>query len=186
MTNDEALLIAEEKMQKSEEHLVHEFAGVRTGKASPALVENLQVEAYGSQMRLRDMAGITVPEPRQLLIQPWDMSVIVHIEKAIQRSNLGLNPMTEGKSIRLIMPELSEERRKEFQKVAKKMAEDARVAVRQVRREAIENLKKANKAGEITEDDLSLGEKDIQKLTDRFTGKIDEHLAKKEKEIMTV
>ena len=186
MTNDEALLIAEEKMQKSEEHLVHEFAGVRTGKASPALVENLSVDAYGSQMRLRDMAGISIPEPRQLLIQPWDATLLVHIEKAIQRSNLGLNPMVEGKMIRLVMPELSGERRTEFQKIARKMSEDCRVAVRQIRREAIENLKKANKNGEITEDDLTHGEKDIQKLTDKYTGKIDELLGRKEKEIMTV
>jgi ribosome recycling factor len=186
MTADEILLAAEEKMMKTEEIVQHEFAGVRTGKASPALVENIQVEAYGSLLRIRELAGITTPEPRMILIQPWDASTIHPIEKAIQRSNLGLNPAVDKKFIRIVLPELSEERRVEFTKVVRKMAEDGRVAIRHVRRDAIEQLKKETKAGYITEDDLERAEKDVQKLTDRYIAKIDEHLARKEKDIMTV
>lgn len=186
MAIDDTLLKAEEKMQKTVEYVTHEFAGVRTGKASTGLVENISVEAYGSQMRLRELAGITIPEPRQILIQPWDAGTVSPIEKAIQKSNLGLNPSVEGKNIRLLIPELSEERRQEFLKVAKKMAEDGRVAIRQIRREAIEHLKKDTKAGDITEDDLAHAEKEVQKLTDQYIEKINEHLNVKEKEIMTV
>jgi len=186
MTIEEILFEAEEKMQKTEEVVVHEFSGVRTGKASAALVENMQVEVYGSQMRIRELAGITPPESRVILIQPWDASTIGPIEKAIQKSNLGINPVVDGKNIRIVLPELSTERREEFTKVVKKMAEDGRVAVRHVRREAMERLKKDAKQGDITEDELSHSEKEVQKLTDRFVEKIDQHVAHKEKEIMTV
>jgi len=186
MTIEEILFEAEEKMQKTEEVVVHEFSGVRTGKASAALVENMQVEVYGSQMRIRELAGITTPESRVILIQPWDASTIGPIEKAIQKSNLGINPVVDGKNIRIVLPELSTERREEFTKVVKKMAEDGRVAVRHVRREAMERLKKDAKQGDITEDELSHSEKEVQKLTDRFVEKIDQHVAHKEKEIMTV
>jgi ribosome recycling factor len=186
MPVDDILLAAEEKMIKTEEVVQHEFAGVRTGKASPALVENILAEVYGSQMRIRELAGITTPEPRMLLIQPWDAGSVHPIEKAIQKANLGLNPSVQGKSIRIFMPELSQERRQEFVKVVKKMAEDGRVAVRHIRRDAIEHLKKEAKEGQITEDDLQHGEKEVQKLTDQYIAKIDEHLARKEKDIMTV
>lgn len=186
MPVDDILLEAEEKMIKTEEVVVHEFTSVRTGKASPALVENILVEVYGSQMRIRELAGITTPESRMLLIQPWDVGSTTPIEKAIQKANLGLNPSVQGKVIRIILPDLSQERRQEFVKIAHKMAEAGRVAVRHVRRDAIEHLKKESKDGKIGEDDLEHGEKEVQKLTDQYIAKIDAHLAHKEKEITTV
>ncbi len=186
MALETILLEAEEKMQKSEDVVVHEFSGIRTGRASAGLVENIQVEVYGSHMRIRELAGITIPEPRMLLIQPWDASTVHPIEKAIQKSNLGLNPAVDKKCIRIVLPELSTERRHEFMKVVKKMAEDGRVAVRHVRRDAIEAMKKDEKSGGVTEDELESSEKEVQKLTDQFVAKIDGHLAHKEKEIMTV
>ena len=153
---------AEEKMIKTEQVVANEFAGVRTGKASPSFVENVQVEVYGSMMRLREVASITTPEPRQLLIQPWDAGVTQAIEKAIQKSNLGLSPATQGKVIRITFPELSAERRQEFVKITKKMAEDGRVAVRHVRRDAMEELKKSVKASETSEEAQEKAEKEIQ------------------------
>jgi len=173
-------------MQKTENVVQHEFTGVRTGKASPALVENIIVEVYGSQMRVRELAGITTPEHRMLVIQPWDANTLHPIEKAIQKSNLGLNPAIDKKIIRLVFPELSQERRQEFVKIARKMAEDGRVALRHVRREALEQLKKQEKAGGVTEDQIEQAEKEVQKLTDQYSAKIDAHLTSKEKEIMTV
>jgi ribosome recycling factor len=186
MTPDDILLEAEDKMEKTEKVVVNEFAGVRTGKASAALVENIMVEVYGSQMRIRELAGITTPEPRQLVIQPWDATSVHPIEKAIQKANLGLNPAVQGKIIRISFPELSQERRQEFVKITKKMAEDGRVAVRHVRRDAMEQLKKHAHDSGITEDEEKQAEKDLQKLTDDYIAKIDQHLVHKEKEIMTV
>jgi ribosome recycling factor len=186
MALDDILLEAEEKMIKTEQVVQHEFAGVRTSKASPALIENIVAEVYGSQMRIRELAGITTPEPRMLVVQPWDASTIHPIEKAIQKSNLGLNPAVQGKIIRIIMPELSEERRQEFVRVVRKMAEDGRVAVRHVRRDSMEALKKESKAGGVSEEDVEKAEKEIQKLTDQYIGKVDTLLSNKEKEIMTV
>jgi len=186
MALDDFLLEAEDKMNKTELVVVNEFAGVRTGKASPALVENILVEVYGSQMRIRELAGITTPEPRTLTIQPWDMNSLHPIEKAIQKSNLGLTPSIQGKAIRIFFPELSQERRQEFVKIVKKMAEDGRVAIRHVRRDAMEQLKKHGHDSGTTEDEVKHAEKEIQKLTDDYIGKIDQHLAHKEKEIMTV
>jgi ribosome recycling factor len=186
MALDDILLEAEEKMLKTEEVVQHEFSGVRTGKASPGLVENILVDVYGSQMRIRELAGITTPEPRMLLIQPWDAGSVSAIEKAIQKSNLGLNPMTDKKFIRIVLPELSQERRQEFIKIVKKMSEDGRVAIRHVRRDALEQLKKDGKAGGVTEDQVEAADKEVQKLTDQYIAKIDTHLAHKEKEIMTV
>ncbi len=177
---------AEEKMIKTESVVVNEFAGVRTGKASASLIENILVEVYGSQMRLRELAGITTPEPRMLVVQPWDIGGVQAIEKAIQKANLGLSPVVQGKIIRVSFPELSTERRQEFVKITHRMAEDARVAVRHVRRDAMELLKKAVKAHETSEEDQEKTEKEIQKLTDQYIGKIDTHLAHKEKEILTV
>ena len=186
MTLDDILMEAEEKMEKTEHVVVNEFAGVRTGKASASLVENILVDSYGSQMRIRELAGITTPEPRTLAIQPWDASQITAIEKAIQKANLGLSPTTQGKVIRIFFPELSQERRQEFVKIIKKMAEDGRVAIRHVRRDAMDLLKKHAHDSGVTEDQEKQAEKDVQKLTDAFTAKIDQHFAHKEKELMTV
>jgi ribosome recycling factor len=186
MTLDDFLLEAEEKMSKTEQVVINEFSGVRTGKASPALVENVMVEVYGSQMRVRELAGITTPEPRMLAIQPWDMNSLHPIEKAIQKSNLGLTPSIQGKVIRLFFPELSQERRQEFVKIVRKMAEDGRVAIRHVRRDAMEQLKKHGHDSGTTEDEAKQAEKELQKLTDEYIGKLDAHVANKEKEIMTV
>jgi ribosome recycling factor len=166
--------------------VVHEFAGVRTGKASAALVENVPVEVYGSVMRIRELAGISTPEPRLLVIQPWDMTTIHPIEKAIQKANLGMSPAVQGKVIRLAFPELSTERRQEFVKIIKKMSEDGRVAVRHVRRDALELLKKAKTTGGVGEEEIEAAEKEIQKLTDQYIAKIDAQVVTKEKEIMTV
>lgn len=186
MALDDFLLEAEDKMIKTEQVVISEFAGVRTGKASPALVENLLVEMYGSQMRIRELAGITTPEPRALTIQPWDVNSLHPIEKAIQKSNLGLNPSIHGKAIRIFFPELSEERRQEFVKVIRKMAEDGRVAIRHVRRDTMEQLKKHGHDSGTTEDEVKHAEKELQKLTDDYIAKIDQHVVHKEKEIMTV
>ena len=186
MDPDELLLETEASMEKAFEYMSHEFAAVRTGKASPALVENILVDVYGSQMRIRELAGITTPEARMLMIQPWDAGSVQPIEKAIQKSNLGLNPAVQGKFIRIVLPDLSAERRLEFVKVVHKMAENGRVAIRHVRRDAIEHLKKESKESRISEDDLEHAEKEVQKLTDQYVAKIDAHLAHKEKEILTV
>ena len=186
MALDDILLEAEEKMEKTEQVVVNEFAGVRTGKASASLVENILVESYGSQMRIRELAGITAPEPRTLAIQPWDASTITAIEKAIQKANLGLNQATQGKVIRIFFPELSQERRLEFVKIIKKMTEDGRVAIRHVRRDAMDLLKKHAHDSGVTEDEEKQAEKDLQKLTDTYIAKIDAHLVHKEKELMTV
>ena len=182
----DAMRGAKEKMEKSVTVVDHEFQSVRTGKASSTLVENIQVTAYGTKMRLRDLAGITTPESRLIVIQPFDAGNIQPIEKALAESNLGLSPMVDGKILRLVIPELSEDRRKELDRVIKKMAEEGRVAVRQVRREAIEEIKKLSKAGGIGEDEVATSEEEIQKLTNQYIQKIDELLSKKEKEIMHV
>jgi ribosome recycling factor len=186
MALDDILLEAEEKMEKTEHVVVNEFAGVRTGKASPALVENILVEVYGSNMRIRELAGITTPEPRALSIQPWDATTLHPIEKAIQKANLGLTPSIQGKVIRIFFPELSQERRQEFVKIVRKMAEDGRVAIRHVRRDAMDQLKKHAHDSGVTEDEEKQCEKDLQKLTDDYVARIDQHMAHKEKEIMTV
>jgi len=186
MALDDFLLEAEEKMLKTEQVVVNEFAGVRTGKASPGLVENILVEVYGSNMRVRELAGITTPEPRTLAITPWDANTLHPIEKAIQKSNLGLSPTIQGKVIRIFFPELSQERRQEFVKICRKMSEDGRVAIRHVRRDTMDQIKKHGHDSGTTEDEVESAEKELQKLTDSYIGKIDGHLAHKEKEIMTV
>ncbi len=186
MTLDDFLLEAEEKMSKTEQVVINEFASVRTGKASPAIVENIMVEVYGAQMRIRELAGITAPEARTLAIQPWDMASLQPIEKAIQKSNLGLTPAVQGKLIRIFFPELSGERRQEFVKIVRKMAEDARVAIRHVRRDGMDQLKKHAHDSGTTEDEVEHAEKELQKLTDDYIAKVDGHLAHKEKEITTV
>lgn len=186
MALDDILLEAEDKMIKTEEVLQREFAGVRTGKASPALVENIVAECYGSTMRIRELAGITTPEPRMIVISPWDASNVHAIEKAIQKANIGLNPSVQGKSLRLILPELSEERRRDLVKLTHKYTEDCRVAIRHVRRDALELVKKESKTGGISEEDVEHAEKEVQKLTDQYIAKLEAHLVHKEKEIMTV
>jgi ribosome recycling factor len=183
---DDILLEAEDKMIKTEHVVQNEFSGVRTGKASPALVENIQVEVYGSHMRIRELAGITTPEPRTLAIQPWDANSLHPIEKAIQKANIGLTPSGQGMAIRIFFPELSQERRQEYVKMVKNMTENARVAIRHIRRDAMEDLKKQKTAGNIPEDDEKHGEKELQKLHDQYIAKVDGHLTHKEKEIMTV
>ena len=186
MTLDDILLEAEDKMIKTEQVVANEFAGVRTGKASASLVENIVVEVYGAQMRIRELAGITTPEPRMLVLTPWDINSLHPIEKAIQKANIGLSPTIQGKVIRLAFPELSQERRQEFVKLIKKLAEDGRVAVRHVRREAMELLKKHGHDSGVSEDQEKQCEKDLQKLTDDYIAKIDAQVVHKEKEIMTV
>ena len=186
MTIDDVLLDAEEKMLKTEEHLVNQFSGVRTGKASPSLIENVMVEAYGSNMRLKELATISAPESRMLMVTPFDQSNVKAIEKAIQSSNLGLNPASQGKFIRIVLPDLSAERRQEFVKICKKMTEDGRVALRNERRQALESLKKLKNDGGVSEDAVETAEGEVQKLTDQYILKLDQHLAHKEKEILTV
>jgi len=156
MDPDEILLDTEAAMEKGFEYMQHEFSAVRTGKASPALVENIDVEAYGSSMKLKQLALITTPEPRLLVIQPFDASTTKDIEKAIKESKIGINPAVDGKIIRLPIPALSEERRKDLVKGIKQMAEEARVRVRSARREGIDAIKKGHKDGSVTEDGLGL------------------------------
>src|SRR5882757_5356231 len=186
MDPDEILLDTEATMEKGFEYMQHEFSAVRTGKASPALVENIDVEAYGSMMKLKQLALITTPEPRMLVIQPFDASTTKDIEKAIKESKLGINPSVDGKIIRLPIPALSEERRKDLVKGIKQMAEEARVRVRSSRRDGLDVLKKAQKDGKITEDALASYEKEIQKLTDGFGKKIDDAVNAKEADILKV
>ncbi len=188
MSANATLKTAEDAMKKAVEHAIHEFAAVRTGKASPTLVENVDVlvQSYGSHMKLKQLAMISTPEPRLIRIEPFDPGTIKDIEKAISSSNIGLNPSVEGKVIRLPVPELSTERRQQMVKTIKGMAEEARVRVRSARRDVLEALKKQEKDGQITEDDLRRSEKEVQTMTDKNIKEIDEHLASKEKELMTV
>jgi ribosome recycling factor len=173
-------------MTKAVEYTLHEFATLHTGKATPTMVESVQVMAYGSAMRLKEVAAITTPDARTIQIQPWDKGLLRDIEKAIQSANLGFNPLVQGDIIRCPMPELSRERRQDLAKVAHTHAEEGRVRVRTVRREANEALKKAKTAGTITEDDLKRGEKDVQVEHDKFIAEINKHLATKEAELMKV
>jgi ribosome recycling factor len=174
------------RMQGAVQTLKHELGGLRTGRASSSMLEPVQVEAYGTHMPLNQLASITVPEPRLLSVQVWDRSMVHPVEKAIVNSNLGLSPATEGQVIRLRVPELNQERRKEMVKVAHKYAEAARVAVRHVRRDAMELLKKLEKDGKISEDDHTRMSEEVQKATDQTVGEVDQTVAVKEKEIMTV
>jgi ribosome recycling factor len=186
MDPDEILLETEATMEKGFDYMNHEFSAVRTGKASPALVENIDVEAYGAQMKLKQLALITTPEPRLLVIQPFDASTTRDIEKAIKESKLGINPAVDGKIIRLPIPQLSEERRKDLVKGIKQMGEEARVRIRSARREGIDAIKKGQKDGKITKDDLENYEKEIQKLTDQYVKKIDDAFSLKEADILKV
>ncbi len=186
MSSDEILLETEAAMEKAVDYMTHEFNSVRTGKASPSLVENIDVEAYGTSMKLKQLALITTPEPRLLVIQPFDASTAKDIEKAIKESKIGINPAVDGKIIRLPIPELSEERRKDLVKTVKQMAEEARVRVRSARREGMDEAKKGEKEGELTEDGRRDTESEVQKLTDQYVKKIDDSVSSKEADIMKV
>jgi ribosome recycling factor len=186
MSRDDILLEAEMAMEKSVDYMVHEFAAVRTGKASPALVENVDVQAYGSTMKLKQLALITTPEARLLVVQPFDAGTVQDIERALKESKIGITPAVDGKIIRLPIPELSEERRKDLVRSLGKMAEEARVRVRGNRRAALDEAKKLKTAGELTEDGLRDLENEVQKLTDRFVKSVDDHISRKEAEIMKV
>jgi ribosome recycling factor len=186
MSRDDILLEAEMSMEKSVDYMVHEFAAVRTGKASPGLVENVDVHAYGSAMKLKQLALITTPEARLLVVQPFDAGTVQDIERALKESKIGITPAVDGKIIRLPIPELSEERRKDLVRSLHKMAEEARVRVRANRRTALDEAKKLKAAGELTEDGFRDAEDEVQKLTDRFVKSVDDHLRNKETEIMKV
>src|ERR1700747_1038222 len=186
MSRDDILLEAEMAMEKSVDYMVHEFCGVRTGKASPALVENIDVQAYGSTMKLKQLALITTPESRLLVLQPFDAGTVQDIERALKESKIGIMPAGAGKIIRLPIPEVSEERRKDLAKSLSKMAEEARVRVRSNRRTALDEAKKLKAAGGLTEAGFRDVEEEVQKLTDRFVKSVDDHLKHKEAEIMKV
>ena len=177
---------AQARMKKAVDHTLHEFSTIHTGKASPAMVESVQVEAYGSMMPLKGCAAITTPDPRMIQIQPWDKALLRPIEKALQMANIGVNPVVDGSLVRLPFPELSKGRRQEFVKTAHRLAEEGRVAVRHVRRDAMEAAKKLKKDGKISEDDEKRLEKDVQTATDKAIKDIDTAVANKEKELMTV
>ncbi len=183
---DEVLLETEDKMAKSLEFVFEQFSGLRTGKASPALVENIQVPYYGSMARLREMAGISTPEPRLIVINAYDPTALGSIEKAILAANLGVTPMNDGRVVRIPIPELSEERRVEMTKLSKRMAEEGRVALRNLRREANEQVKVLEKGGKATQDDRDEALKTIQKLTDDYIQKVDTAAKAKELEMMSV
>lgn len=182
----ELQLNAEEKMGKSIEVLSESFSGIRTGKASPALVENVTVSYYGAPTRLREIAGISTPEPRLIVINAYDPNVLGDIEKAILAANLGVTPMNDGRVIRIPIPELNEERRKDLVKLAHRQAEEARVAIRNVRREANDGVKQLQKDGNISEDERDAALEKIQELTDRYIAEVDQSLQTKEKDILDV
>ncbi len=183
---NEVLKELEEKMKKSVEVTKSEFAGMRAGRATPALLDKITVDYYGTPTPVNQLASITVPEPRLLLIQPWDKNALPQIEKAILKSDLGINPNNDGTVIRLAIPQLTEERRNELVKVVRKKAEEGKVAIRNLRRDGNDALKKAQKDGDISEDEVKRGQDAIQKLTDKYIKQIDELTAAKEKEIMQV
>ena len=177
---------AEERMQKTLDNLKEEFVTIRAGRANPGVLNKLTVDYYGVPTPIQQMANISVPEARILVIQPWDRSTIKGIERAIQASDIGINPNNDGSVIRLVFPELTEERRKDLVKDIRKKGEAAKVALRNIRRDTVDSIKKAQKAGEITEDDQKKDEEAAQKLTDKFVEKIDKTVEEKTKEIMTV
>ena len=176
----------EDRMQKAVQFLESQFASVRAGRANAAVLDQISISYYGTMTPLQQVGSIATPDPRSLVIQPWDASVLKDIERAIQESDLGINPQNDGKVIRLSFPQLTEERRKELVKQVKKYAEDSKVAVRNIRRDAMELFKKQEKASEITEDDLKDSERDMQKITDNFIKDIDALTVKKEKELSEI
>ena len=183
---DERIVKFEDKMEKTMKNLDSEFGTIRAGRANPHVLDRIMVEYYGCPTPLQQVANISVPEPRMIQIQPWEGSLVKAIVKAINTSDLGINPTNDGKVIRLIFPELTEERRKDLVKDVKKKGEAAKVAIRNIRRDAMDSYKKQLKASEITEDDQKNLEKDMQKMTDEFIKKVDEMTAKKEKELYAI
>ena len=184
--NKDDYKIYEEKMKKSIDSVAADFAAVRAGRANASVLDRIMVDYYGSPTPIQQIASIGSPDPRQLVITPWDGSALKLIERAIQESDLGINPQNDGKTIRLIFPQLTEERRKDLVKQIHKYSEGGKVAIRNIRRDAIDTCKKMQKNSEITEDDYKLAEKDLQKLTDDMCREIDALLDKKEKELMAV
>ena len=182
----EVIKEAEEKMKKAIAATQRDFASIRTGRANPAILDRLHVDYYGAETPIKSMANISVPDSRTLQIQVFDRQTVSLIEKAIQKSDLGLTPNTDGQVIRLSIPPLTEERRKDLVKLLKKSMEEGKVAIRNVRRDEMDQLKKLEKAGDITEDERKRGEDQIQKLTDRYTKELDELVVAKEKEIMEI
>lgn len=183
---DERIVKFEDKMEKTMKNLDSEFGTIRAGRANPHVLDRIMVEYYGCPTPLQQVANISVPEPRMIQIQPWEASMVKEIEKAIIMSDLGINPTTDGKVIRLVFPELTEERRKELAKDIKKKGENAKVAIRNIRRDAIDSVKKSGKTEDISEDAIKDLEDSIQKLTDQFVAKIDKAIEVKSKEILTV
>ncbi|MEJ2586959.1 MAG: ribosome recycling factor [Deltaproteobacteria bacterium] len=181
---DETLSEQRQKMTKTAEALKREFKKIRTGRASTALLEGIKVDCYETQMPLEQVASLSAPESRLITIQPWDQSIIGNIEKAILKSELGLTPMNDGKIIRISIPPLTEERRQELAKLAKRMAEDSRISIRNIRRDANEMLKELKNEKEISEDDMFKAQDEVQKITDDFIKQIDDITAQKEKEII--
>ena len=184
--NKEDYKVYTDKMKKSIDSVSADFAAVRAGRANAAVLDRISVDYYGTPTPIHQIASIASPDPRQLVITPWDAQAVKLIERAIQESDLGINPQNDGKSIRLSFPQLTEERRKELVKQIRKYAENGKVAIRNIRRDAIDTFKKQQKSSEITEDDYKLAEKDLQKITDDYCKELDELLAKKEKELMAV
>ena len=176
----------EEKMSKSLDSLKEEFSSIRAGRANPHILDKIKVDYYGVPTSLQQVANISVPEARMIQIQPWESSLIKEIEKAILVSDLGITPNNDGKVIRLVFPELTEDRRKELAKDVKKKGDNAKVAIRNIRRDANDSLKKANKAGELSDDELSNSEDEVQKITDKYTALVDKAIEEKTKEILTV
>lgn len=183
---DRIMAEAEDKFKKAVEYTAQNFASIRTGRASPSLVERLQVDYYGTSTPLNQIATISAPEPRLLVIHPYDRNSISDIEKAITQSDLGLVPSNDGEVIRLPVPQLTEDRRKELSKLVKTRAEEGRVAIRNVRREAIDRLRDEEKRGDATEDDLHRGTEEVQRLTDKYIGELDELSEKKIQELMEI
>lgn len=177
---------AESKMEKTISVYKEELQSIRAGRANPALLDRIHVDYYGQNTPLKQVGSVSAPEPRMIVIQPWDAKLIPIIEKEILKSDLGLNPSNDGKIIRLLIPQLTEERRKDLTKVVKKNSENAKVAIRNTRRDAIEKIKKMEKSKEITEDDRKLAEEEMQKITDKFIVEIDEITKKKEEELMEI
>jgi ribosome recycling factor len=176
----------QDKMEKTLNNLLEEYSGIRAGRANPHVLDKLRVDYYGTPSPIQSVANVSVPEPRMIQIQPWEASMVKEIEKAIICSDLGINPTNDGKLIRLVFPELTEERRKELAKDIKKKGEEAKVATRNIRREAIDSIKKAGKEDGISDDEVKDLEDDAQKLTDKFIAKIDDAVETKSKEILTV
>ena len=182
----EVLNNAKERMEKSLKVLESDFAAIRAGRANPAVLDRIMVDYYGTPTPIQQMAAVSVQDARVLVIQPWDKSSLKSIEKSIQASDLGINPANDGTVIRLTFPQLTEERRKELSKDIKKLGEDAKVAIRAIRRDSNDKIKNMKKNSELTEDDVKIFDKDIQKLTDKYIENIDAMVSVKEKEIMTV